>query len=303
MEWIETTGRSVEEAKELALDRLGVDLGDAEFQIVSEPKPGLFGRMRGEARVRARVRPASPRPKQERRRRGGRTDEGGGAGRARSQDGCVAPSAAGTTSPANDVTLPDTSTSAASPAARQRQQPGSRRRGTVSASSTKERPLSQHDEERSKTVDPAAVGETAATFISGLTDAFGLTATTSLHVEGTELEVTVEGTELGLLVGPAGRTLAAIQDLARVAAQRRLGDHATRLRIDVAGYRERRRAALERFATTVADEVRTSGTPRALEPMPPADRKVIHDVLSTLDGVTSRSEGDEPRRRIVVSPA
>ena len=62
MEWVETTGKSVEEAKETALDQLGVDEGDAEFEVVEEPKPGLFGRIRGEARVRARVRPTRPRP-------------------------------------------------------------------------------------------------------------------------------------------------------------------------------------------------------------------------------------------------
>src|SRR5581483_5904067 len=69
MEWVETTGRTVEEAKDAALDQLGVDESDAEFVIVSEPKPGLFGRMRGEARVRARVTPTSPRPKRGRNRR------------------------------------------------------------------------------------------------------------------------------------------------------------------------------------------------------------------------------------------
>jgi spoIIIJ-associated protein len=163
--------------------------------------------------------------------------------------------------------------------------------------------VNEYDDEGDATVDPEVVGQAAVDFMQGLADSFGLAASTSLRVEGTELEVSVDGQELGLLVGPGGRTLAAIQDLARVAAQRRLGDHATRLRVDVAGYRERRRAALERFATTVADEVRASGTARALEPMPSADRKVIHDVLSTLEGVTSRSEGDEPRRRIVVVPA
>ena len=65
---------------------------------------------------------------------------------------------------------------------------------------------------------------------------------------GTEIEVRVDGPSLGLLIGPGGRTLLGIQDLARVAAQRRLGDHETRLRVDVAGYREKRRVALERFA-------------------------------------------------------
>ena len=67
MEWVETTGRTTEEAKDHALDQLGVDESDAEFEIVEEPRPGLFGRIRGEARVRARVRPTAPRPKTERR--------------------------------------------------------------------------------------------------------------------------------------------------------------------------------------------------------------------------------------------
>lgn len=67
MEWVETTGRTIEEAKDAALDELGVDEHDAEFEILSEPKAGLFGRLRAEARVRARVRPTAPPPKVERR--------------------------------------------------------------------------------------------------------------------------------------------------------------------------------------------------------------------------------------------
>lgn len=151
-------------------------------------------------------------------------------------------------------------------------------------------------------VDPAAVGAAAVTFMEGLVDAFGFTASTELTtLEDSEFEVAVTGDDLGLLIGPGGRTLAAVQDIARVAAQRRLGDHETRLRIDVAGYRERRRAALERFARGVAAQVVESGTPLALEPMPSADRKIIHDVLATIDGVGSHSEGDDPTRRVVVT--
>src|SRR6187431_2029120 len=77
MEWVETTGKTVDEAKELALDQLGVVADDAEFEVLAEPKQGLFGRVRGEARVRARVRPTPVRPKQERRR--GRKGAGGAA--------------------------------------------------------------------------------------------------------------------------------------------------------------------------------------------------------------------------------
>src|SRR6478735_5903194 len=69
VEWVETTARSVEEAKDAALDQLGIDEQEAEFEIVEEPRAGLFGRVRGEARVRARVAPKQPRPRQERQRR------------------------------------------------------------------------------------------------------------------------------------------------------------------------------------------------------------------------------------------
>src|SRR3954467_1697182 len=76
MEWVEFTARTLQEAKDLALDRLGVAAEDAEFEVLSEPKPGLFGRLRGEARVRARVRPAQARQKVDRRERRPRKSEG-----------------------------------------------------------------------------------------------------------------------------------------------------------------------------------------------------------------------------------
>jgi spoIIIJ-associated protein len=153
-------------------------------------------------------------------------------------------------------------------------------------------------------VSPQEVGEAAVEFMSQLATAFGASdAATSLAVDGIDLDVRVTGTELGLMVGPGGRTLNAIQDLARVASQRRLGDHETRLRIDVAGYREKRRQALEKFAATVAAEVIESGSARALEPMPSSDRKAVHDAIIEIDGVTSHSEGDDPSRRVVITPA
>ncbi len=124
-----------------------------------------------------------------------------------------------------------------------------------------------------------------------------------LTEDGDDLELNVSGQELGLLVGPRGVTLQAVQDLARVASQRRLGDHDTRLRLDVGGYRERRREALGRFADQMADEVKESGVARVLEPMSSADRKIIHDSLSSVEGIATRSEGEDPYRRVVISPA
>jgi spoIIIJ-associated protein len=140
-------------------------------------------------------------------------------------------------------------------------------------------------------------------FVSGVVESFGRTAEVDMRLEGDEIEIHANGEDLGLLVGPGGRTLLALQDLTRVVAQRRLGDHVTRLRVDVAGYRERRNAALEKFVIQVANQVIESGAPRSLEAMPSSDRKVVHDVLGTIDGVTSRSEGEDPYRRVVILPA
>ena len=82
-------------------------------------------------------------------------------------------------------------------------------------------------------MDARQVGEEASRFMTGLVEAFGLTGTVELVEDGDDLEVRVHGQELGLLVGPRGTTLQAVQDLARVASQRRLGDHDTRLRVDI----------------------------------------------------------------------
>lgn len=257
MEWVETTGDTLEEAKEAALDQLGVAEDDAEFEIIDEPKQGLFGRTRGEARVRARVKPTVPRGKTERRPRREKEKTG----------------------------------------ERREQRPRNDRPRQERAPREPRPPREKVD------VDPAVVGDAASQFLSGLVTAFGTTGAVTVNREDGEIEVRVDGTELGLMVGPGGATLLAIQDLTRVASQRRLGDQDTRLRIDIAGYRERRREALSRFATKVADEVKETGSARMLEPMTSADRKIVHDTLVEYEGVSTRSEGEEPRRRVVVEPA
>ena len=289
MEWIETTGRTVDEAKEAALDRLGVAPEDAEFEVLEEPKAGLFGRTRGEARVRARVRPALARQKLDRRRRsksGGRNDA----------DAAASTSSAGKAGTAKKSAKKPGRSSTPRPA-REDASPA----GTVSSESTAA-PRGAAAQ-GAHVVDAQQVGEEARRFMVGLLDAFGAEGAVDVVRDGDDLEVRVAGDNLGLLVGPRGTTLQAVQDLARVAAQRRLGDHDTRLRVDVGGYRERRREALGRFAVQMADEVKASGVARVLEPMSSADRKIIHDTLSGVDGIETRSEGDDPQRRVVIEPA
>jgi spoIIIJ-associated protein len=271
MEWVETTGRTVEEAKSAALDQLGVGEDDAEFEILDEPRSGLFGRVRGEARVRARVRPSHPRPKVERRRRDERK-------------------------PAEKR-----------PSAPREDKPRGERRAPARAAgaAVHDPDAEPQGEDAGEVAEPGAeaVGEQARQFLLGLAGALGSSADVTVKVEGDDIELDVTGEDLGLLIGPRGSTLLAVQDLTRVASQRRLGDHSTHLRVDIAGYRERRREALGRFAADVARQVAESGVARALEPMPSADRKIVHDALSGNTAVETRSEGEDPYRRIVISPA
>jgi spoIIIJ-associated protein len=152
-------------------------------------------------------------------------------------------------------------------------------------------------------VPVTAVRDAATTFLEGLFTAAGLTARVESSIDGEEIEVMVQGEELTLFVGPRGVTLTTLQDVTRVVSQRRLGDHDTRLRLDVGGYRQRRKDALGRFALKVANDVLESGTPRILEPMNSADRKTVHDTLAEMTGIVTHSEGDDPFRRVVVSRA
>lgn len=336
MEWVETVGSTIEEARDAALDLLGVAEDEAEFEIVEEPKPGLFGRTRGTARVRARVRPTQPRPKLDR--RGRRVRSSGALGDdVPGSEG--APEDDGEASDQVEIATPgrvkrrgggrragsSRVVSAVEDSAGERVIESNRRpRGrTHSATSAQEAGAASGDgvstqsdvEQKTRRGEGATmdshdqdmvsvdeVADAAATFLKGLVGALGLEGEVSAQISGDEIDIDVAGDQLGLLVGPRGATLVAVQELTRLASQRRLGDQQTRLRVDVAGYRERRRVALAAFANKMADEVVESGVARVLEPMSSPDRKVVHDTLNDRGDVVTRSEGDDPYRRVVISP-
>ena len=297
MEWVETTGKTLAEAKDAALDQLGVHEEDAEFDILEEPQQGLFGRVRGEARVRARVRPAQARQKVDRRDRKR-------AERAEKNDKSETTRSRGTTPTSSGIMDAVEAAPVAKAAKRVAKSPAKNvPKGPANSAVKSPAKNPAKNPEGEHTVDAGQVGEEARRFVDALVSAFRLNGTTELISDGDDLEIRVHGQELGLLVGPRGTTLQAVQDLTRVASQRRLGDHDTRLRVDVGGYRERRRAALGTFATQMAQEVMASGVARVLEPMSSADRKVIHDTLATIEEISTRSEGDDPYRRVVIAPA
>ncbi len=313
MEWVETTGKTVEEAKEAALDRLGVDEQDAEFEVIEEPRSGLFGRTRGVGRVRARVAPRAPRPKPERRKRtksGGRSGSGGGSA-AESETATDEETASGGGSrPRNrnrggrggqggrngEGRSDDRSEnrSESKDAADAGGPGGGRDRGGRSSAPQKEREV----------MDEAAQCEAVTTFLDGLGQAFGLEVTSSATIDGDVLRASIEGSEVGLFIGPGLGTLEAIQEIARNVLQRHAdGREHAKVVLDVSGVRELRRTKLAAFVTDAAQQVKDDGIEVTFEVMSSPDRKVVHDTVAEIDGVASNSIGEDPRRRVVLKPA
>ncbi|MGO9857494.1 MAG: RNA-binding cell elongation regulator Jag/EloR [Acidimicrobiales bacterium] len=319
-------GRTVEEATERALDQLGVAVGDAEVIVVSEPKTGLFGRVRVEARVRARVRPVGARPRRERSRRGGKPGQGGRQGGQRSGSAASSETSDSTADARDNAASTNGSRAAAggtgtgtSRSARRRRsrsrsatagtesREGSRN-GSSAEPSTEKAP--QRSREPKETVDMAdgmtleEQGEAGRAFLTGLLSEFGMEGTVECRMlDEDTVEIAATGEDLGILVGPRGSTLSAVQDLTRAVVQRQCPSRTDRILVDVAGYRERRSAALKRFSIQIAEEVLASGQEKALEAMSPADRKAVHDAVNEMPGVVTRSEGEDPNRHIVIAPA
>lgn len=328
MQWVVTTGRSVDEAKERALDALGIDEDDLEFEVVAEPSSSLFGLRTTEASVRARVRPTRPRPKVDRRnrrnKRDGRRRRGGNnnrSGKARSGGGRetgqkdagqkdtetkdpgrkraaktparddAAPDATAPEQPARDEPTRQPATPP-SPAPDTTDKETPTRSGGPRGEAMSDIPLTDQE--------PTAVG-----FVEGLVEAFGAEASVEAEhlADDDAIEIRVEGDDLGLLVGQRGATLASITELTRTAvAQQHSGRLEGRLRVDVAGYRARRKEALQRFVAQVADKVLETGSAVALEPMSPPDRKIVHDAANEIDGVHTSSRGEDRRRHVVIHP-
>lgn len=306
MQWVETTGRTIEDAKEAALDQLGIDERDAEFEVIEEPKTGLFGRPRGEARIRARVVPKAPRPKQERRPRRGRGRPGDGEGSSggggdRSRKPAAAPAAAAAEEAGDDQSAQDAAPARSGGGNRNRRGGGRNRSGSNGGG----RPAASQQEGNDMTEDDVPVGTQAdiiTEFLEGLLASLGASGTiTRTEIDEETIELAVEGDDLGLLIGPKGQTLTAVHELSRTVLQRRAtGRHVGRVRIDIAGYRQRRQEALARFVRQQAEAVLEEGKERALEPMNSADRKVVHDTVNEIEGVRTISEGADPHRRVVL---
>ena len=300
MEWVESIGESIGLAKEHALDRLGVHEDDAEFDVLSDVKTGLFGRIKEPARVRARVRPTTPRSKEHRNRRDrgnkrGRQGQSNRNGGNRKQDSGRGQPERGKSGKGK---RPSEKSSDNRPSLDQKVD----RKKQTPKKPKKKAEIVNEDQEMMPLPQQADLAED---FVKGLAERFGTTVDFQRENIGSdEIRITVSGDELGRMVGRRGVTAGAIDDLVRTVLQRRAGSARNgRVRVDVGGVIARRNAALVRFVGDQVDEVRNSGVPRSLEPMSAADRKVVHDAVDGTEGVKTLSEGEDPRRYVVITPA
>ena len=338
MEWIETTGASVDEAKERALDRLGVAEDDLEYQVLAEPTSALFGLRRTDARLRARVRPVSPRSKDERRDRGHRRGQKHGSDRAsgarRGNNGGSRRDSDRGAGRASDDKAESTTNRKSRGGGRSGGRPQQRRGADGSGSKersgrpptkeTRKRDTSHTDREDTqespkgtgsddngdttdlqgmevKMMDLETQAQVTEDFVRGLLEHMGLEARVVSSIDEDRALVEAQGLNLGLAIGQRGDTVRAITQLARTMVQRMSdGDAEGSLVVDVGGYRERRRSFLTEFANTQAEEVLADGRSRALEPMNAADRKVVHDAVAEISGVRTQSEGLDMERHVVI---
>lgn len=297
MEWVESIGDSIELAKEHALDCLGVHEDDAEFNILNDVKTGVFGRIKEPARVRARVRPKPLRAKKHRR-RGDRGNKGisnrDGSNR-KSRDSGRKQQERSRKGEAQK------STAKGSKPQYPQDQKANQKKRTPKKPKDKEGTVNK-DQETMPLLQQADIAEE---FVGGLADCFGVNVDFQRqNIDSDEIRITVSGDQLGRMIGHRGITASAIDDLVRSVLRRRAGGASNgRVRVDIGGVVARRHKALIRFARDQAAEVKDSGAPRSLEPMSSADRKIVHDAVVGTTGVQTVSEGEDPRRYVVIVPS
>jgi spoIIIJ-associated protein len=137
--------------------------------------------------------------------------------------------------------------------------------------------------------------------VARVVQGLGLRGTVDIDETGDEIRATVNGDDLGLLIGKHGATIDALQHLAFRAAFRGHDDR-KQVTVDAAGYRERRESALHRMADRAAAEALRYDRPVELEPMRAPERKIVHLYLRDRTDIETHSEGDEPDRRLVLTP-
>lgn len=267
---VEIRARTVDLAVEAAMQELGVENRDQlDVEIIQEAEKGFLGIGGQDAVVKVKRRPSRRRRKERR-----RNPKNQGKHQAKQQD---------------------VSQSGKNGGERKKSQSKGKVR-EMNRQDNKDRPPKSDDRPTLSLEEQAGITND---FLEGLLDAYGLEGEVETAIEDGIIIVEINGEQTEALVGVRGSVRSALHELSRTVLQRYAQDTA-RLRLDVAGYAEKRRQALTIYAEGLIDQLVADGGEIMLEPMSPADRKVIHDAAAAREDVNSYSEGEAPRRYVVL---
>lgn len=285
MEYVEVRGKTVDVAVEAALQELGIDRDRAEIEVIQEPEKGFLGMGGKDAVVRVKAR--SQKRRRRRRRGGDEQKDSGDRSTPRSK-------------PRDDRSRDRNGRnerSSRNGGGERAESGGSRPDGNRSG-----KPRTRNDQPKKEATE-VSIEEQAPvveSFLQGLVESFGLEGTVSVTIDEDVIVADVSGPQTEAMVGPRGSTIEAIHELTKTVLQRQTQASA-RVRLDIAGYAERRRQALAIYADQLIDQVLQEGGEVMLEPMSAGDRKTIHDTVAQRDGVRSYSEGEAPQRFVVIA--
>jgi len=150
--------------------------------------------------------------------------------------------------------------------------------------------------------DDSELAHEVRELLERILEAIGVRAQVEFREEDETVLATLTGRELGLVIGKHGQTIDAIQYLVNAIVWRLHGDDRKPIVVDAAGYRARRQATLDALAVRHAEQAVSSGKAVDLEPMTAVERKAVHERLKEYPGVSTRSEGTEPNRYVVIVP-
>lgn len=291
MEWVEVRGRTTEVAVEAAMLELGAtDREQVDVEVIQAEEKGFLGFGGQDAIVKVKLR-----------------QDGGGRGRRRRKSGSEGRSDQGQRSGTKDQRSGGRGAKGAA------DKPGGRGGSGGGGRGKPERKKSQDggDQDDSKKprkkedrpeVDIEDQAPVVKEFLTGLVDSFGLEGSVEVSVDDEVIVADVKGPQTEAMVGNRGSTIEAIHELCKTVLHRQTQASA-RVRLDIAGYAERRRQALSIYANQLIDQVLEDGGEVTLEPMSAGDRKVIHDAAAEREGVRSYSEGEAPQRYVVLAAA
>ena len=146
---------------------------------------------------------------------------------------------------------------------------------------------------------PADIEAVIVEFLSKVFAAMNLTVKINVNITEESVDVDLVGDDMGVLIGKRGQTLDSLQYLVSLVVNKK-SDKYLRVKLDTENYRERRKETLENLAKNIAFKVKRTKRPVSLEPMNPYERRVIHSALQNDKYVTTKSEGEEPFRHVVV---